>query len=147
MWAGVIWRWEVDRDACFWKKNIVSLRHRLLAFKGAARQRIYSIGVIFKGLTRTCAPVVKNVLLNLGKQALKSGIQALDDISRGEDVKLVIKRRAVEGVKRMGKKSINRAPTGKTIRHKQTVTGSRKLPQIRRKEYLGIFFFLNEYEQ
>lgn len=66
-----------------------------------------------KGLTRTFAPVVKNVLLNLGKQALKSGIQALDHISRGEDVKLVIKRRAVEGVKKMGKKSIIELLQGK----------------------------------
>ena len=51
--------------------------------------------------------------MNLGKQALKSGIQALDDISRGEDVKLVIKRRAVEGVKKMGKKSIIELLQGK----------------------------------
>ena len=33
--------------------------YRLPAFKGAARQRGYGIGSIFKGLTRTFAPVMK----------------------------------------------------------------------------------------
>ena len=41
--------------------------YRLPAFKGAAHQRGYGIGAIFKELTRTFAPVVKNGLLNLGK--------------------------------------------------------------------------------
>ena len=45
--------------------------YRLPAFKGAARQRSYGIAGIFKGLTRTFAPVVKKGLLNLGKQALQ----------------------------------------------------------------------------
>ena len=64
-------------------------------------------------------------LLNLGKQALQSGVQVLDDVSRGEDVKAAIKRRAVEVAKKMGKKSINRAPARKTASRKQTVPGSR----------------------
>ena len=64
-------------------------------------------------------------LLNLGKQALQSGVQVLDDVSRGEDVKAAIKRRAVEGAKKMGKKRINRAPARKTGSRKQTVTGNR----------------------
>ena len=61
-------------------------------------------------MTRTFAPVVKKDLLNLGKQALQSGVQVLDDVSRGEDVKAAIKRFAVERAKKMGKKNINRAP-------------------------------------
>ena len=40
--------------------------YRLPAFNGAIRQRGYVIGGIFKGLTRTCAPVMKKSLLNLG---------------------------------------------------------------------------------
>ena len=31
----------------------------------------------------------------MGKQALQSGVQVLDDVSRGEDVKTAIKRRAL----------------------------------------------------
>ena len=84
--------------------------YQLPAFKGAARQRGYSIGGIFKGLTRTFVPVVKKGLLNFEKQALQSRVQVLDDISRREDV---IKR-SIERAKKMGKKSISRAPTRKT---------------------------------
>ena len=42
-----------------------------------------------------------------------------------EDVKVAIKRCAVEGAKKMSKKRTNRAPTRKTVSHKQTVKGSR----------------------
>ena len=102
--------------------------YRLPAFKEAARQRGYGgygIGGIFKGLTRTFAPVVKNGLLNLGKQALQSGVQVLDDVSRGEDMKAAIKRRAEEEAKKMSKRSISRPPAKKTASRKRTVTGSR----------------------
>ena len=97
----------------------------LPAFKGAVRQRGYGIGGIFKGLTRTFAPVVKKGLLSLVKQALQSGFQVLDDVSPGEDVKVAIKKCAVDIAKKMGKKSIYRAPARKTTSHKQTITGSR----------------------
>ena len=55
--------------------------YRLPTFKGAAHQTGYGIGGIFKGLTRTFAPVVKKGPFNLGKQALQKGFQALDDVS------------------------------------------------------------------
>ena len=82
--------------------------YQLPAFKGAARQKSYGIGGIFKGMTRTFAPVVKKGLLCLGKQILQSGVQVLDDVSRGEDMEVAIRIRAVEGAKKMGKKSINK---------------------------------------
>ena len=62
--------------------------------------------------------MVKKELLNLGEQALESGVQVLDDASPGEDVKVVIKRCAVEGPKKKGKKSINKAPAKKTVSRK-----------------------------
>ena len=98
--------------------------YRLPAIKAAARQRRYGLGGIFKGLTKTFAPLVKKGLLNLGKQVLESGVQVLDDVSRGEDVKVAIKRRVVEGAKKMGEKRINRAPARKTASRKRTVSGS-----------------------
>ena len=75
---------------------------------------------------------MKKRLLNLGKQALQSGIQLLDGNSREEDLKVAIRRYAVEGAKKMGKKSLSRVPTRKTTSRKQTVTGSR-LKHLRRK--------------
>ena len=69
--------------------------------------------------------VVKNGLLNLGKQALQSGVQVLDDIDGVEDVKVVVKGRGLEGAKKIGKKSISRASAKKTASHKQNVTECR----------------------
>ena len=40
-------------------------------------------------------------------------------------MKTAIKRRAVEGARKMGKKSISRASTMKTASRKQTLTGRR----------------------
>ena len=99
--------------------------YQLPVFKAAARQRGYGIGGIFKGLTSTFTPVVKKGLLNFEKLALQSRVPALDDLSRGENVKVAIKRRAVEGAKKMGKKRLNRAPTRKTTSCKGTVAVSR----------------------
>ena len=60
---------------------------------------------------------MKKVLLNLGKQALQCGVQVLDDISQGEDLKVAIKRRSVEGENEMGKKR-SRTPARKTASRK-----------------------------
>ena len=83
-------------------------------------------------MTRTFAPVVKKDLLNLGKQGLQSGVQVLDDVSRGEDVKAAIKRFAAERAKKMGKKSINRAPIKKTPVVSELLQKP-DVPQLRRK--------------
>lgn len=95
--------------------------YRLPAFRGASRQRGYGIGGIFKGLARTFAPIVKKNLINLGKQALKSGVQVLDDVSRGENVKAAVQRRALEGAEQMFQKRINRNPAKKSVSRKRVV--------------------------
>ena len=86
--------------------------------KGVPRQRGYGIGGIFKRLTRTFTTAVKKGLLSSAKQALQSAVQVLDDVSQGEDVKVGVNRRAVEGAKKIGKKSINRAPARKSVSRK-----------------------------
>ena len=60
---------------------------------------------------------MKKGLLSLGKQALQSKVQALHDNTR-EDAKVAIKRRAVEGAEKMGKKGMYRAPLKKTVSRK-----------------------------
>ena len=83
-------------------------------------------------MTRTFTPVVKKDLLNLGKQALQSGVQVLEDVSRGEDAKAAIKRFAAERAKKMGKKSINRASIKKTLVVSELLQRP-DVPQLRRK--------------
>ena len=99
--------------------------YRLPAFKGVAHQKGYGVSYIFKGLAKTFAPIVKKDLLNFGKQALQSGVQVLDDISQEKDVKVAMKRHAIGSGKKIGKRSINRAPSSKTTSCKRTDTGRR----------------------
>ena len=113
--------------------------YQLPAFKGASRQGGYDIGCILKRLRRTFVLVVKKSLLSMGKQVLQSGVQVLDEISRGEDGKVAIKRRAVEEAKKMGKRRINRAPTRKTPPVVSKLSQGANLLQLRRKEYQRIF--------
>ena len=101
--------------------------HQIPKFKGAALKRGYGIGRIFKGLIRTFVSIVKKSLLNLGKHALETAVQVLDDVNQVEDVKVAIKRRTEEGAKKIGKKSINRTHARKIDSCKQTVTRSRLL--------------------
>ena len=79
---------------------------------------------------------MKKDLLSLGKKALQSGVQVLDDVSQGEDVKVAIKRRAVEGAKKMAKKNIE-FPQGKPLVVSELSQGA-DLQQLRRKEYQRI---------
>ena len=74
--------------------------------------------------------------LSLGKQALESGVNVLDDVSRGEDA-----RRAVEGANKMGKKSTIRAPSVvRELSQGADLTASKKKKSISES-------FLNVYEQ
>ena len=59
---------------------IISVMYQLSAFKEAAHQRGYGIGDIFKRLTRAFPAIVKRCHLDLGKQALQSGVQVLDEV-------------------------------------------------------------------
>ena len=59
-------------------------------------------------------------------------------VSRGEDVKAAIKRFAAERAKKMGKKSINRAPIKKTPVVSELLQRP-DVPQLRRKQYQEIF--------
>ena len=59
---------------------------------------------------------------------------------------MAVKRDAVEGAKKMSKKSISRAPAKKTASHKQTVTEA-DLQQLRRKGNGISGSFVNGYEQ
>ena len=73
---------------------------------------------------------MKKGLLSLRTHALQSGVQVLDDITQGEDVKVTMKKIAVEREqKKMGKKGINRAPV---VVNELSHRGD--LQQLRRKE-------------
>ena len=105
----------------------------LKTFRGPAMQKGYGIGGLFKGLARSFAPVLKKGLINVGKRALKTGVDVLSDAAQGKNVKDSIKDRLKENVTDIFS-SIKDSPKKKPVSRKRTISakGSKK-PNKRRK--------------
>lgn len=71
----------------------------LTSFRGPVMQKGYGLGGFFKGLARSFAPVLKKGLLTVGKKAVKTGIQIMQDTSQGKSLKESIKQRAKQNTK------------------------------------------------
>ena len=65
-------------------------------FRGPVLQRGYGLGNMFKSLSRTLMPTLKEGMKALGKSALHTGLDVLQDVSRGENFKESAKRRMKE---------------------------------------------------
>jgi hypothetical protein len=68
-------------------------------FRGREHQRGHGIGSIFTGLFRLAKPLLMKGARAVGKQALSTGVQILDDIAQGENVKQSMKLRIADGGK------------------------------------------------
>ena len=64
-------------------------------------QRGYGLGGFFKGLARSFASVLKRGLVHVGKKAVKTGIQVLQDVSTGKSFKKAIKERGKQNINDM----------------------------------------------
>ena len=65
-------------------------------FRGPVLQRGYGLGNMFKSLSRAIMPTLKEGMKTLGKSALHTGLDVLQDVSRGENFKESAKRRLKE---------------------------------------------------
>ena len=65
-------------------------------FRGPVLQRGYGLGNMFKSLSRNLMPTLKEGMKALGKSALHTGLDVLQDVSRGENFKESAKRRMKE---------------------------------------------------
>lgn len=89
-------------------------------FKGTRYQAGYGLGNFFGSLVRSVVPILKTSAIKAGKSFLRSGVDALGDVIEGkEDIKSVLKRRGLEGLKRAGHdvkdvlvKSVNKKQRG-----------------------------------
>ena len=103
----------------------------LPAFRGPALQKGYGLGGLFKGLVRTLAPALKQGLISVGKRALQTGTEVLNDYVQGGDLKTSIKRRAKQNVNDLIRstilnKSANTKPTANTRSQTVKKRGGRK---------------------
>ena len=61
-------------------------------YRGPVLQRGYGLGSIFKSVARSVMPSLKEI----GKSALTTGLEVLQDVAKGENIKTVAKKRLKE---------------------------------------------------
>lgn len=76
-------------------------------YQGATFQKGYGFGGLFRSIFRAAVPLFKSGAKALGKQLFHSGVGALNDISQGQDPKLVLRRH----LKEAGRELTDRAAT------------------------------------
>ena len=81
-------------------------------FVGATRQRGHGLGSFFTGLFRSALPYITKGARVVGREALRSGVNILDDISDGNmSFKDSLKNRADESVKNLKRKAVKKLTT------------------------------------
>lgn len=65
-------------------------------YQGTTFQKGYGFGGLFRSLFRAAVPLFKSGAKAVGKQLFHSGVNVLNDLSRGEDIKVAAKRRLKE---------------------------------------------------
>lgn len=74
-------------------------------YQGAPFQKGYGFGGIFRSFFRAAVPLLKSGVRAVGKQLFHSGVGVLNDMSRGEDVKIAAKRRFKEAGRQLTDKA------------------------------------------
>lgn len=85
-------------------------------FSGTYSQRGHGIGSVFSGLFRSIWPLIKSQLKDVGKQALKSGINIAADVVDGKSFKESVKHQVPEGIKEFAKTKLAQYGSGKRKR-------------------------------
>ena len=98
----------------------------LPAFYGARFQRGYGLGSILRGLFRWAVPHLQQGAKVIGKKALQTGVNVVEDVLDGDNIKTAVHKltkqalglpsqNSLQGQSGDGKKSIKRKATGTKI--------------------------------
>ena len=98
----------------------------LPAFHGARFQRGYGLGSIFKDLFRWAMPHLQQGAKVIGKKALQTGVNVVQDVLDGDNIKTAVHKRtkqalglpsqnSLQGQSGAGKKAIKRKAQGAKI--------------------------------
>ena len=94
-------------------------------YRGPVLQRGYGLGSIFKGVARSVMPSLKEI----GKSALTTGLEVLQDVAEGENVKTAAKKRLKENSLAFLDDTVSRMACRKSIKgstNKQIAISSSK---------------------
>ena len=70
-------------------------------FVGSKVQREHGLGSLFGGLLRSVAPLIGRGAVAVGKRALKTGMQIVDDVMTGQNINQAAKRRVTDAGKNL----------------------------------------------
>lgn len=85
--------------------------HGLDFYQGSPYQRGYGLGGIFRSLFRAAVPLFQSGAKAVGKQLFHSGVDLLNDISQGQDIKAASKRRIKEAGQHLTDKAASKIKT------------------------------------
>ena len=97
----------------------------VLFCRGLVLQRRYGLGSIFKSVARSVMPSLKQ----LGKSALTTGLEVLQDVAKGQNIKTAVKKRLKENSFAFLDDTVSRIAPRKSIKgttNKQTGISSSK---------------------
>ncbi|GBN12082.1 hypothetical protein AVEN_204137-1 [Araneus ventricosus] len=94
-------------------------------YEGVSFQKGYGLGGIFRRLFRTALPFLVKGGKALGKEALVTGTNVINDVVSGEDIKIAAKRRSKEAGKNLARKAIG---------HVQSMMGKGKYKRKRKQQ-------------
>ena len=81
-------------------------------YRGPVLQRGYGLGSIFKSVARSVMPSLKEI----GKSALTTGLEVLQDVAKGENIKSAAKKRLKENCLAFLDNTVSRMSTRKSIK-------------------------------
>lgn len=105
-------------------------------YQGASFQRGYGFGGLFRSFFRAAVPLFKSGAKAVGKQLWHTGVDVLNDLSRGENLKIAAKRRLKEAAHQLTDKASSKVKTmigsGKNKKRKRAVKriNSRKTKKV-----------------
>lgn len=70
--------------------------HGLNFYRGNSYQKGFGLGGLFRSFFRAAVPLFKSGAKAVGKQLFRSGVDLLNDVTQGQDVKTATKRRLKE---------------------------------------------------
>lgn len=86
----------------------------MIVYRGGRRQRGYGIGGVFSSFFRKTSPFLKKGALTVGKNALSTLSNVLEDVEGGKNVVDSIKRRGKAGawktMREVGSQALKRSP-------------------------------------
>lgn len=80
-------------------------------YQGVPFQRGYGFGGIFRSLFRAAVPLFRSGAKAVGKQLFHSGLDVLNDVSGGDNIKVAAKRRLKEAGQHLTDKAAEKVKT------------------------------------